>query len=236
MRAHAADGRPGSFAQKRFVDRRRAWRRRFFWAFPVVIVIPLAVVLPLLMVTGGHGAGFLVGLACGAGIGAGLVSTTRRPPTSRTGASAPTARRQPRASSVRSSGRGGLCSMTSTPATATLTTFSSAHLASCSSRPNGSTGEYGSKAACSRFGGTKTQTMARRTNALPAGPGARRPSCAANSPSSVSTSGSRQLLFSGRTSSSDRSRAQTSDGSRATSSAHDLRPDRGGTTTRLWFE
>jgi Nuclease-related domain len=67
------EGQPGGFAQQRYVHRRRAWRRRFWWTFPLVAVVPVAVELPIALLTHAHNSGFWVGVGLGAGAAAAML-------------------------------------------------------------------------------------------------------------------------------------------------------------------
>jgi hypothetical protein len=55
------------------VTRRRVWRRRFWWAFAVVLLAPIAVELPIALLTHAQYRGFWAGVALGAGVGAAMV-------------------------------------------------------------------------------------------------------------------------------------------------------------------
>jgi len=66
-------GRAGGFAQRRFNHRRRAWRLRFWWTFPLVAVLPIAIELPIALFTHAPHRGFWTGLGLGAGLAAALV-------------------------------------------------------------------------------------------------------------------------------------------------------------------
>ena len=67
------EGDAGRFARTRFVNRRRAWRRRFWWVFPLVFILPIAIELPIALITQAPNAGFWVGVGLGAGAAAALV-------------------------------------------------------------------------------------------------------------------------------------------------------------------
>jgi Nuclease-related domain len=69
----SADTRAGQFAHDRFIKRRRAWRRRSWWAFPTVFLVPLAIALPIGLLTRPPHRGFLFGVALGLGAGAALL-------------------------------------------------------------------------------------------------------------------------------------------------------------------
>jgi hypothetical protein len=65
--------RAGGFARERFKARRRAWRRRFWWAFPLLAVVPIAIELPIALVTHPTHQGFWIGIGIGAGAAAALL-------------------------------------------------------------------------------------------------------------------------------------------------------------------
>lgn len=67
------EGQAGGFARARFIQWRRAWRRRFWWAFLVVFVIPIAIEVPIVLLTHIRHGGFWAGFALGAGAAAALV-------------------------------------------------------------------------------------------------------------------------------------------------------------------
>jgi hypothetical protein len=69
----SADTRAGQFAHHRFVKRRRAWRRRLWWAFPIVFLAPIAIMLPIGLVTRAPHRGFWIGVALGLGAGAAVL-------------------------------------------------------------------------------------------------------------------------------------------------------------------
>lgn len=73
MSTDDAVGRAGGFARERFKVRRRAWRRRFWWAFPLLAILPIAVELPIALLTHPSDQGFWIGIAIGAGTAAALV-------------------------------------------------------------------------------------------------------------------------------------------------------------------
>lgn len=73
MSTDEAAVRAGSFARERFRVRRRAWRRRFWWAFPLVAILPIAVELPIALLTHPSHRGFWIGIGIGAGAAAALV-------------------------------------------------------------------------------------------------------------------------------------------------------------------
>jgi Nuclease-related domain len=65
--------RAGGFARERFKVRRRSWRRRLWWAFPIVAILPVAVELPIALLTHPSHQGFWIGMGIGAGTAAALV-------------------------------------------------------------------------------------------------------------------------------------------------------------------
>ena len=73
VRINDGEGRAGGFARARFVDRRRAWRRRVWWAFPLIAIVPIIVVLPLAALTGASHVGFLIGFGLGSGVAAAMM-------------------------------------------------------------------------------------------------------------------------------------------------------------------
>lgn len=72
--------RAGGFARERFKVRRRAWRRRFWWAFPLIAILPIAVELPIALLTHPSHRGFWIGIGIGAGTAAALVLFDSPPP------------------------------------------------------------------------------------------------------------------------------------------------------------
>lgn len=73
MSADDATVPAGRFARERFRARRHAWRRRLWWAFPLVAVLPIAVELPIATLTHPSHQGFWIGIGIGAGMAAALV-------------------------------------------------------------------------------------------------------------------------------------------------------------------
>jgi hypothetical protein len=57
----------------RFRDRRRVWRRRHWWVFPLLAVVPIAVELPIALLTHAHHSGLLIGVGLGAGAAAAMI-------------------------------------------------------------------------------------------------------------------------------------------------------------------
>jgi Nuclease-related domain len=68
-----ADGQAGGFARQRFRHRRRVWRRRHWWAFPLVAIVPIGVELPIALLAHTRHSGFWVGVGLGAGVAAAMV-------------------------------------------------------------------------------------------------------------------------------------------------------------------
>jgi hypothetical protein len=68
MSTQEAGATPGGFARERFSTRRRVWRRRFWWVFPVIAVVPIAIELPIVLLTHAPHRGFWLGVALGAGV------------------------------------------------------------------------------------------------------------------------------------------------------------------------
>lgn len=73
VRNQNAEGRAGGFARDRFTGRRRAWRRRVWWAFPLVLFLPAIVELPIALITHVRNPGIWAGFGIAAGLGAVMV-------------------------------------------------------------------------------------------------------------------------------------------------------------------
>jgi hypothetical protein len=73
MSTEHAEGQAGGFARQRFRHRRRAWRRRHWWAFPLVAIVPIAAALPIALLAQTRHSALWVGVGLGAGAAAAMV-------------------------------------------------------------------------------------------------------------------------------------------------------------------
>lgn len=118
-------GAAGGFALDRFRARRRAWRRRVWWAVVVVGLLPIAFEILLTLLINKH-SGFIYGFGLGAGLATMLIlfdSPPARIENWRTGGPEPRARKRPRRRCVLCCAPAGHCSTTSTPGMATSIMF-----------------------------------------------------------------------------------------------------------------